>query len=444
MIMGPQVVPVLSDTRVPKEADVVIVGGGIIGVSTALYLAERGLKVVLAEKGHIGGEQSSRNWGWCRQAVRDPRENELAREALQLWPGIEERTGGACGFKITGILFSAAENGDEAYFERCIAEGRAVGIDQRMLTPAEVAELVPGGATPTRPALYSPNDGRAEPQKAAPAIAEAARRAGATILTDCAVRGIELGGGKVIAAVTERGRITTSNVVVAGGAWTRRILADLGIDIPQLKVRSSVMRTSPVEAAPEPAFWGGNYAFRRRFDGGYTVAGGMASIAYVVPDSFRFFFQYLPALKADYANLKMRFGSRFFTEWREAAARPYDRISVYEETRVLDPAPDIPYLRGALKRLQIHYPAFNDARMVQAWAGFIDVMPDAIPIISGVDAISGLVVATGFSGHGFGIGPGAGHLIADMVTGVTPIVDPKEFRLSRFFDGSPIRYVAGL
>ncbi|MDR3375617.1 MAG: FAD-binding oxidoreductase [Ancalomicrobiaceae bacterium] len=442
--MGPQVVPVASDLAVPGQADVVIVGGGIIGVSTALYLAERGMKVVVAEKGHIGGEQSSRNWGWCRQAVRDPRENELAREALKLWPGIEERTGGACNFKVTGILFSAAEKGDEAYFERCIAEGKAAGIDQRLLTPRQVADLVPGAATPRLPALYSPDDGRAEPQKAAPAIAEAARRAGAVILTDCAVRGIELGGGKVIAAVTERGRITTSNVVVAGGAWTRRILADLGLDIPQLKVRSSVLRTSPVEGGPEPAYWGGNYAFRRRADGGYTVAGGMSSIAYVVPDSFRFFFHYLPALRHDYANLKMRFGSRFFTEWREAAARPYDQPSVYEETRVLDPAPDLPYLRGALKRLQLNYPIFNDARMVQAWAGFIDVMPDAIPIISTVDAVSGLVVATGFSGHGFGIGPGAGHLIADMVTGATPIVDPKEFRLSRFFDGSPIRYVAGL
>lgn len=264
------------------------------------------------------------------------------------------------------------------------------------------------------------------------------------ILTDCAVRGVETGGGRVIAAVTERGRIATSNVVVAGGAWTRRILRDVGIDLPQLKVRASVLRTSPVENGPSSALWDHDFAFRRRGDGGYTVANGHVNVVPVVPDSFRFFPDFLPALRMERASLRLRFGARFLTEWNEAAARPFDQPSVYEAARVLDPAPDMAYLENAMAALKRRFPVFAGARVVQSWAGFIDATPDAVPVISPVDSISGLIVATGFSGHGFGIGPGAGHLVADIVTGAKPIADPHPYRLSRFFDGSRPRPVAGL
>jgi len=442
--MGPQVVPVTSDPTCPATADVVIVGGGIIGTSSALYLAERGLKVVLCEKGHIAGEQSSRNWGWCRQAKRDPREFDLIREALRLWRGMDAHIGAATGFTTTGILFSAADAEKEAAFADWVKEAAGAGIHAEMLTAKEAARFVPGDTAPAGAALWCASDGRAEPQKAAPAIAEAARRRGAVILTDCAVRGVETGGGKVIAAITERGRIATSNVVVAGGAWTRRILKDLGIDLPQLKVRASVMRTSPVEGGPEAALWDHEFAFRRREDGGYTIANGHVNVVPIVPDSFRFFMDFLPALQMEFSSLRLRFGPRFFTEWSEAASRPLDQPSVYEAVRVLDPTPDVGYLQQAFTALKRRFPVFTEARIVQSWAGFIDATPDAVPVIAPVDAVTGLVVATGFSGHGFGIGPGAGHLVADLVSGAVPIADPKPFRLSRFFDGSRPRPVAGL
>ncbi|MBS9478397.1 NAD(P)/FAD-dependent oxidoreductase [Ancylobacter radicis] len=442
--MGPQVVPVASDPTVPPEADVVIVGGGIIGTTSALYLAERGLKVVLCEKGHIAGEQSSRNWGWCRQAKRDPREFELIREALRLWRGMDAHIGAATGFTTTGILFAANDAKKEASFESWVKEAAGAGIKSEMLSGAGIARVMQGDSTPPKAALWCDSDGRAEPQKAAPAIAEAARRKGAVILTDCAVRGVETGGGRVIAAVTERGRIATSNIVVAGGAWTRRILKDVGIDLPQLKVRASVLRTSPVPGGPLPALWDHDFALRRREDGGYTIANGHVNVVPIVPDSFRFCFDFLPALQMEFASLRLRLGARFLTEWQEGALRPFDRPSVYEAARVLDPAPDQGYLDQAFAALKARFPAFVDARIVQSWAGFIDATPDAVPVISPVEKVSGLVVATGFSGHGFGIGPGAGHLVADLVTGAAPIADPHPYRLSRFFDGSRPRPMAGL
>jgi len=442
--VGPQVVSVASDLDFPPSADVVIVGGGIIGVSSALYLAERGIKVVLCEKGHIAGEQSSRNWGWCRQAKRDPREFDLIREAMRLWRGMDAHIGASTGFKTTGILFSAFDEAKAAKFEAWSKEAAAAGIHAEVLRGAEVGNVMPGDTKPMQAALWCATDGKAEPQKAAPAIAEAARRAGAVILTDCAVRGIETGGGKVIAAITERGRIVAPTIVVAGGAWTRRILRDLGLHLPQLKVRSSVMRTSPMDDGPRAALWDGDFAFRKRDDGGYTVATGSGSEAPIVPDSFRFFADFLPAMKMEIGSLKLRLNGRFVTEWREAAARPYDQISVYEETRVLDPEPDRANRGRSFDALKRRFPVFAGSRMVQAWAGFIDATPDAVPVISPVDGISGLIVATGFSGHGFGIGPGAGYLVADMASGARPIVDPHEFRISRFFDGSRPAPVAGL
>lgn len=442
--MGPQVVPVASDPVVPTTADVVIVGGGIIGTTSALYLAERGLKVVLCEKGHIAGEQSSRNWGWCRQAKRDPREFELIREALRLWRGMDEHIGAPTGFTTTGILFAANDAKKEASFESWVREAAPAGITSQMLTAAEIARVMPGDTAPPKAALWCNSDGRAEPQKAAPAIAEAARRKGAVILTDCAVRGIETGGGRVIAAITERGRIVTSNIVVAGGAWTRRILKDVGIDLPQLKVRASVMRTSPVPGGPVPALWDHDFAMRRREDGGYTIANGHVNVVPIVPDSFRFCLDFLPALQMEFASLRLRLDSRFLTEWSEAGARPFDQPSVYEAARVLDPAPDEGYLNQAFAALKRRFPMFGEARMVQSWAGFIDATPDAVPVISPAEGVSGLVVATGFSGHGFGIGPGAGHLVADIVTDMAPIADPRPYRLSRFFDGSRPRPMAGL
>jgi glycine/D-amino acid oxidase-like deaminating enzyme len=442
--MGPTVDPVPPEDRVPERADVVIVGGGIVGTSAALYLARKGIAVALCEKGHIAGEQSSRNWGWVRKARRDPREIPLIVESLRLWEGMNEQVQSETGFRRTGIVFAAENDEDVARYETWLGYARPYQIDARLVSGPDLDRVMPGGGKRWKAALYCASDGRAEPQKAAPAIAAAARREGAAILTDCAVRGVERSAGKVSAVITEHGRIACETVVVAAGAWSRRFLRDLDLTLPQLKVRSSVMRTAPLDGPPESALWCSDFAFRKRLDGGYNIANGDVNVVPIVPDSFRFLSKFLPALMMDHKSLKLRVDNRFGQEWQEAKPLPLDHVSPYEKTRVLDPEPDSQYLRAALDSLTKMYPAFASAKVAQEWAGLIDVTPDAIPVISAVDSVPGLIIATGFSGHGFGIGPGAGRLIADLATGAAPVVDPKEFRFSRFSDGTRVRPIAGI
>ncbi|HEU0155874.1 MAG TPA: FAD-dependent oxidoreductase, partial [Stellaceae bacterium] len=201
--MAPRVEPVRSDERLPARADIVIVGGGIVGTSAALFLAEKGVSVVLCEKGHIAGEQSSRNWGWCRKMGRDPREIPLIIEALRLWQGMNERVEAETGFRQPGIMYLADTPAQLAELEAWLDHGRQYQLDTRLLTRAEAAALMPGLEGDWAGALYTASDGKAEPQLAAPAIAAAARTKGAAVLTRCAVRGIETAAGRVAAAVTE-------------------------------------------------------------------------------------------------------------------------------------------------------------------------------------------------------------------------------------------------
>ena len=164
--------------------------------------------------------------------------------------------------------------------------------------------------------LYTASDGKAEPQRAAPAIAEAARRKGASIVTRCAVRGIDTAGGRVAAVVTEKGRIACASVVLAGGAWSRLFCGNLGIDLPQLKVLASVMRTEPLSGGPEISASGGLFGIRKRMDGGYTVATLGVRTIDLVPDNFRLFFPYLPAARLHRKKLRFRVGRRWVEEWR--------------------------------------------------------------------------------------------------------------------------------
>jgi sarcosine oxidase subunit beta len=204
-------------------------------------------------------------------------------------------------------------------------------------------------------------------------------------------------------------------------------------------VRSSVFRTSPIESGVEPAIAFSDFALRKRLDGGYTVASLGGSIADIVPDSFRFFRDFLPSLSTEWKSLRFRFGERFFEEAFQWKLRPADQVSVFEKIRTLDPEPHRAANAAVLSKLKAAIPSFASAKIAQEWAGLIDTMPDVIPVISPLPGIDGLIVATGFSGHGFGIGPGAGRLVADMVSGETPVVDPSPFHISRFSDGSKIR-----
>jgi glycine/D-amino acid oxidase-like deaminating enzyme len=441
----PLIEKIIPNDGLPQHCDVVVIGAGIIGIATALELAERGLCVVVLEKGEVAAEQSSRNWGWCRQMGRDAREIPLILESLKLWRGMNERVGAETGFRQCGIVYLSETEEQFSAKEKWHRENAVpYSLDVKLFGPSEIDRMVPGSAAKWRGAMYTAADGRAEPFIAVPAMARAFQRLGGMIFTSCAARGLETTAGAVSAVITERGAITCSRVVLSGGYWSRRFLHNLGIEFPQLGVVNSVMRTTPVDAGFMTTISGGKFTARKRLDGGYTVTHNHFSIADIVPDSFRLMREFLPIYKLDWRGLRLRLGKRFFDEAKLARRWKMDDVTPFEHVRILDPAPVHWILDEAEAALKTAFPAFAQAQSAERWAGVIDATPDAVPVISEISQRPGLFLASGFSGHGFGLGPGAGKLMAQIVVGEKPCVDPSPFRFQRFVDGSRPQPTTGL
>ena len=430
--MSPPVDLVQSDPALPSRTGVVVIGGGIVGVTTAFFLAEKGHAVVLCEKGRIGGEQSSRNWGWCRTMGRDIREVPLALESLRLWRDMNRRTGRETGFRQAGILYMCETEHEIAGQEAWLNDASQFEVQSHVLRGAALDAVMPGAAKNFVGGSHTPTDGRAEPSQAAPAIAEAARGLGATILTTCAVRGLDLQAGRVAGVVTEKGRIACDAVVLAGGAWSRLFAGNAGLDLPLLKVLGSVFRTAPIAGGPEITAAGSIFALRKRLDGGYSIARRNANRAEITPDHFRLLADFWPRLRANRHEIRLRIGRRSWEELRTKRSWSMNEETPFEATRILDPVPDETILAESRAVLAEKFPAFAGMKVVESWGGLMDVTPDAVPVIDQVARIPGFFIATGFSGHGFGIGPGAGRLMAELVTGDTPVVDPSPYCLSRF------------
>ena len=423
----------------PETADIVIAGGGIIGVCAAYYLAKAGISVVLCEKGRIGGEQSSRNWGYVRQQGRDPAELPTILESLRLWRGLGEEIGEDLGFRQRGVIYTADSEADMASYESWLEIAKQHQLDTRLISAKELKALLPDADRTWAGALHTPSDGRAEPSKAAPAIARAAERSRAHVAVNCAVRGIETEGGRLARVVTERGSIRTSTLVFAGGAWSTLFCRNLGLELPALNIRSSVLRTSPAPAVTEGAVWSKQVAIRRREDGGYTVSHGFATEFLLTPSVLRYGHRFLAAYKKERKRLRVRLKRPFFDELLRPTRWRNDQTTPFEKTRVLDPPPNSAILDEAFANLKTVYPGLKDVSVAERWAGMIDVTPDAVPVISPVESLPGLYLATGFSGHGFGIGPGAGKVVAEMVSGGAETIDRSPFRYSRFSDDSDLR-----
>ncbi|BBK39010.1 hypothetical protein STAQ_40880 [Allostella sp. ATCC 35155] len=418
----------------PAATDIVVIGGGIVGAAAALALARRRLRVVLVEKDRIAGQQSGRNWGFVRSQYRDPAELPLAVEALTLWSDFAREFGAAIGWRRTGCLFLAEDEAELARFRRWQEDCRAVAPDARILSPDAVRRLVPGLRRPGAGALHTPSDGQAEPALATAALAQAAATAGAVILEGCGAIAIERQGGRVAAVRTERGTIACEGVVCAAGAASHRFLAALGLRLPQQVVRSTVSLTTPLPAIADPCFCGFGLGLRQRADGSCIIAPDSRSDVDLTLDSLRGARFFLPELMRMRRSFALRLGRAFVDDLAL-------RLTARADRRMVEPRrPAIPanerLVAESLRRLQDLFPGAAGARIARSWAGRIDVLPDALPVIDAPAEVPGLVVATGFSGHGFGLAPSAGRHAAALAAGEAPGAAIRPFRLDRFARGT--------
>ena len=417
--------------QLPESTTVVIIGGGIVGVSAALTLAERNIPVVLIEKGHIAGEQSSRNLGWVRKTSRHLADVPLALAADKLWAEMPERIGRDVGYKQSGIMFLASDEAQLSVHEQWLKSVESLSLDSKMVDPKEINERVPRGKGSWAGGIYTASDGRAEPRIAATSIAEAAIEKGAILVQQCAARTLIKTGGKISGVMTEHGEISCDQVLLAGGAWSRRFLGNEGVNFPALPLTCSVLRTKPMDGPTDIAVGGPDFSFRKHIDGGYIITQRSALDAHLTLDHALVGHRYLSQLRGMGAFLRVSFGKEFFKDFGLKRRWNADQVTPFEQVRTLNPEANQALIQESIDNLKKAWPVFENIEIAETWAGVLEVTPDSNPVVDRINTIPGLTVAIGFSGHGFGTGPAAGQLAADLVTGETPLVDPSPYRFDR-------------
>lgn len=429
----------------PENTDLIVIGGGVVGVFTALFANRMGLKVVLLEKGRIAAEQSSRNWGWIRQQGRDAAELPIVMESTRLWSSVDKELNGRAGFVRGGCLYLAREEGRLETFWKWTEVARqhqleTVQLSSRQLT--DVIDHAPGGGfdapSPWIGGIWTPSDARAEPWAAVPAVAALAHSEGVMIIENCAVRSLDIEAGKVVGVNTEKGCVKSEQTVLAGGAWSAMLLRHHGVFLPQLTVRGSVAQTAPLPHILDGTAIDEGLAIRRREDGGYTLSDRLPQDFYLGWHAVRSTKHFLPTLRSSLANPRIRpFGPAEYPDgWSLRMKWTSDKTSPFERTRVLDPDPSPRAVATMSEEFGRLFPGIGSPEILRSWAGMIDFMPDIVPVVDRIDALDGLILATGMSGHGFGMGPGMAKIVVDLVTAKEPVHSIERFRYRRFFDGS--------
>jgi glycine/D-amino acid oxidase-like deaminating enzyme len=419
----------------PKQADIVIIGAGIQGCAAAYYMAKRGMKVVLLDKARVAAQQSSRAWGFVRVQMRDEDEVPLAIATKRLWRGLEAELEADVEWNEGGTLYLCPDEKTLAYRAKWLDVARKFDLETRMLSPAEIRARLPGIGNPGLGALFTETDGHAEPKKAAPAFAAAARRLGATIIEGNGALDIEIAGGQVVGVVSEAGNVKARTVLLCAGASSWRMLKRLDIDLPQSQVRVSTARTNQVGYIGKSAVMGDGFGMRQKPDGSLLIGYSGTGDIDITWDHLRVLPWYWKPFLSSVKGLRPRLGSAFVRDlllrlpWTEAARKPAVHI------RDPDIAPQRAYAEKALSALRRTFPEIGHVGIADIWAGQIDTLPDGIPVLDAPASPKGLLIATGFCGHGFALGPIVGQLMAELASGEKPSLDLRAFRLSRFAEG---------
>ncbi len=379
--------PIIPAAALPPATDVVIIGGGILGVSAAYYLAQRGVAVTVCEKGVVAGEASGRSIGQVASAGLGAQKMELLVESKRLWAELSEAVGADLGYQRNGYIAPCTDDQALSVWQEWL-KGVATYEPEAQILDAEAARQHVPAAIPWSGAYFNPSDGCAEPTMSTSAIATAAQNLGATIVESCAVRGLERSAGHVSAVVTELGNIQASTVILAAGAWSMLFARSIGVELPILGIDAPGQSVAPVTDGPPGTGDLPDVSWREQLDGGYSISviGGCVPI---VPAMSRLGWQFLPAFREHrhHWDLKIRIGRQFFTDLFTPTRWPLDQPSPFEKCRILDRPPQRKFNQQAREKVAAVFPAFHALQVREQWGGVIVTTPDNMPTISAVAAV---------------------------------------------------------
>lgn len=370
--------------ELPRRASVVIIGGGIMGVSTAYQLASESVTgVVLVDADALGSGSTSKAAGGVRAQFSDSINIGLGLRSLRTFETFTEQFGQEIDFHQVGYLFLLDSPEDVSLFEDAVKTQNELGVPSRMISVAEASRLSPlVSVDGLLAAAFSPNDGYCTPESVVLGYATAARRLGARLIPHCPVTRIETQGDQITAVVTREGRVSTGTVICTAGAWSGQVAAWAGVQLPVTPLRRQVLVTEPVSGLdPRTPFtidFGTSFYFHREGPG---VLLGMSD-----PHE-------TPGFKLNRSDA-----------WLPDLARVMQRRA----------------------------PALMTAGIKSGWAGLYEVTPDNNALIGESGAIKRFLYATGFSGHGFLMGPAIGEVLRDLYLGRPPSIDVGGLSAERF------------
>ena len=375
-----------------RTAEVVIIGGGCLGTSTAYHLAKLGLtNLVLVERDHMLGTGSTgRNAGGVRHQFSSEANIRLSIESISLLERFQEEVGYEIDFHQDGYLFLLSTQDAKRAFHSNVQLQRGLGVEVSELSPEEAAKLAPGlSVEGVIGATFCARDGIADPNGVTMGFAKAAQSAGVEINRDTEVTGIKIEAGKVSAVETNHGEISTRTVVNAAGPYARNIGFLAGLDIPVLPYRRHIFITKPLAPPDAPS-----------------------SRIMVIDFETTFYFH------------------------REGAGILFG-MSDPDEASTFDISVNWEFLERLIPIASRRLPALGDSAIAHSWAGLYEVTPDATPIIGRAPELEGFYMINGFSGHGFQHSPAAGRLLADLIVkSETPDFDLRPFAYERFSTGA--------